>query len=761
MYRVTCDGFPLLDWRDNDLFLVAPKVRLEVNTAGEGSFTIYKQHPYFDKIARMKSVVEVTDETGVIFRGRVTGYSTEFDNGMDVDMEGALAYLNDSIVRPFSFPKDFKDDADYIAAKDSGNVVAFFLGWLIENHNAQVEDFQKLKLGHVTVTAPDNYFYRYAMVYDSTWDALRSRLTDSDLGGYICIRYEADGNYIDYLSEFTENNSQEIVYGQNLLDLTRETDADGIYSAMLPVGADGLTIAGLDDGELSDDIVKSGDTIYSRTAVAQFGWIYAPVMASTWDDVARAATLLEHAKKRLEDSRALTNLVEVTAVDLHLTDEQVESLRIYKNVMVHSAPHGLSATFPLTKLEIDLNDLGQTRITAGKRLALLTEANAQRVDKEIEALAKEISKTYMTNEETEEAIATKIGEELKSYSTSGQIEKLLESYSTHTQTANAITSTVSGKLKNYSTTGEVETMLESYSTYEQTAEAIRTTVSSELKHYSTTGEIETVLKSYSTREQTAEMISDAVEGYVDGSYVSSKITAALDGITLSATSADGTTTFTLTGAGIDIKTAELNITVDAANISGRLTIGQLPSDVATMDDIPDLSDLVSESDIADFIKASDLGKTGTVQIDGGRIAADSIISNSVHLGGLFTVYDAENSETPGGYLGYDKGFNSEYGIGIRSQKSSDCPQVVCTDQAARLSYGSQTQVVCEADALMLESAWVQFVAPEGAINFDSSGFYPASGAVTLGTSNYEWSDVHAAGTSMSELLARVEALEKA
>ena len=133
MYYVTCDGFPLLDWRDDDLILTSPRVKLEVNTVGEGSFTIYKTHPHYDKLKKLKSVFEVSDENGVIFRGRATGDTVDFDQGLAVDLEGAMAFFNDSVVRPFHLPDDFSENADYIAAAESGNVIAFFYKDLQQN----------------------------------------------------------------------------------------------------------------------------------------------------------------------------------------------------------------------------------------------------------------------------------------------------------------------------------------------------------------------------------------------------------------------------------------------------------------------------------------------------------------------------------------------------------------------------------------------------------------------------------------------------
>lgn len=394
MYRLTCDGLPLLDWRDNDLVLVDPKVRLEVNKVGEGSFTIYKNHPHYGSLKKLKSVFEVSDDSGVIFRGRATGDTVDLDHGMSVDLEGAMAYFNDSVVRSFNFPDDFQVEGDR---------VAFFLGWLIDNHNSQVQDFQKIKLGNVTVKDPN--FARSTYKHASTWEILKEKLFDSSLGGYLCIRYEEDGNYIDYLSEFTETNSQEIVFGENLLDLKNETEASETYSAIIPLGALELTIENLEDGDITDDIVKSGDTLYSKKAVEAYGWIYAPISATTWDEVTDESELLTVGVEWLTGSGLPLNGLEATAVDLHFTDEQVESLRIYKNVNVRSGPHEVAESFPLAKLEIELLKPQKTKVTVGKTIKTLTERTALQQE--------EAKKQYSKMSKTDDEIRLEVKDEVE------------------------------------------------------------------------------------------------------------------------------------------------------------------------------------------------------------------------------------------------------------------------------------------------------------------------------------------------------------
>lgn len=401
-YQIKCDGYVLDDPRSEKLSVLNPIVNLEVNTVGGCTFTIHKNHPYYDRLKKLKSVFEVSDDIGVIFRGRMTEDSADVYNSKAVVLEGAMAYFNDSAIRPFSLPQDFLDDAGYTAAAESGNVIEFFLNWLIDQHNSQVQEFQQFKLGNVTVTDPNNYLSRSSIEYASTWETLKSSLFSSALGGYLCIRYEADGNYIDYLSEFTQTNTQEIVFGENLLDLKSMVNASSTYSAVVPLGAKSesstnarLTIESLPDGDITDDIVKSGDTIYSRSAVEAFGWVCAPIKETTWDDVTDAGNLCTKGVAALSgDLSMLANTMEIAAFDLHFTDEQIRSFRIYRKVVVRSEPHDHSGTFELSKLSLYLHSPQSTRITVGKSKRSLTDINSEKeadTIQRVEAAEKDIA----------------------------------------------------------------------------------------------------------------------------------------------------------------------------------------------------------------------------------------------------------------------------------------------------------------------------------------------------------------------------------
>lgn len=372
MYQLNFEGFTLYDPRMEELTIRDVSVHLAVDAAGSMSFVIDHDHPFADQLTRMKGRLELLSDGLPIFRGRILSDTQGFDLERTVEAEGQLACLNDSVVPPFDFPADYEDDPAYEAAD---NVVAFWLGRLLEAHNAQVTAEQQIKLGQVTVSDPNNYITRSNTDYATTWATITDKLSGSALGGHLLVRYEEDGTYLDYLADYPLSNVQGITFAENLLELTDQIDATEVYTAILPVGAEGLTIADLPDGDLTEDLVKEGSIIYSKAGVDKYGRI---VSVQTWDDVTEAANLRTKAMALLAQSGVLPlRTISVTAVDLHCTDSAVAALRVGRYTQVTSAPHGLAVRYALTTLEPDILDPGNTRITLGASVQTMTDRTHQ------------------------------------------------------------------------------------------------------------------------------------------------------------------------------------------------------------------------------------------------------------------------------------------------------------------------------------------------------------------------------------------------
>ena len=393
MYQLKYKDYILHDMRlaDEKLIVRDPSVKLAVSKAGGMSFTVDAEHPYLRNLRRMSGLVELLDGTFPIYRGRITSDKKDFYGAHKIETEGIMAVLNDSIIPPFNFPEDFAEDDSYKAAAASGNVVDFFFRWILAQHNSQVSTEQQIKPGVCTVTDSNNYIARSSEEYATAMSTISDKLIKSALGGYLLIRYEDDGNYLDYYAALPLTNTQSVEFAENLLDLSSETDGTNIYTAILPEGKDGLTIEALPDGDLTDDLVKSGLTIYSKSGVATYGRITRHIK---WDDVTVAANLQAKAKAALADNGlSMPETITCKAVDLGW-QEGIQHFRVGRMTALVSTPHGYSASYPLMELAPDILDPGNTQITLGATQQTYTGAQIEakrETDKRIESTRQEIS----------------------------------------------------------------------------------------------------------------------------------------------------------------------------------------------------------------------------------------------------------------------------------------------------------------------------------------------------------------------------------
>lgn len=339
MYMIKYKDLTLYNPSKKGTFLGNPTLNLELNKAGSLSFVMYPTHKLYDIIEKMASIITVYRDDKILFKGRVFSDTVNFRKEKKVEVEGLLAYFNDSIVRPYNF---------------TGSV-AEYVEFLINQHNAQVSEEQKFKKGRVTVTDPNDYITRANSALPNTWEEIEDKLLNL-LGGYIVIRYEEDGNYIDYLADFENVSDQHIEFAVNLMDLENVVNSDSLSTCIIPYGAQ---IENENEEEETDarvDItsVNGGvDYLQDDEAVALYGKIYEVV---TWDDVTSPSNLLSKARDYLANKIKLSNTLTVTAVDLHLTDEDIDSFDLGMYIPVHSSPHGIDELLLLNAYSLPLAD---------------------------------------------------------------------------------------------------------------------------------------------------------------------------------------------------------------------------------------------------------------------------------------------------------------------------------------------------------------------------------------------------------------------
>lgn len=281
----------------------------------------------------------------------------------------------DSIQRPYSFQGSPND----------------LFKQFINTHNSQVEDTKKFVIRNVNVPDSNNYINRENSNYSNTWEAINDKLIKLN-GGHIKTGALQNGQrYIDYRSEYTHLNTQIIQFGENLLDITQYVKAEDIKTAIIPLGKDKLTIESVNNGK---------DFIYDETAVALFGWIWDTVEFS---DVTAAQNLLTKGQNHLSSVINESITIDLSAVDLHNLNCDIERFKVGDWVRVISIPHKLDRHFLVSKLTLNLDNPKSSKLTLGETFNTLTQKQLDN-NKELKDTVYNIS--YNVNKEIKKDVAS-------------------------------------------------------------------------------------------------------------------------------------------------------------------------------------------------------------------------------------------------------------------------------------------------------------------------------------------------------------------
>jgi len=362
------------------------QLKLAVGSGGQLTFTLPAGHPMIGTIELKSGVVKVVEVlpggSSTVFLGRVISDEMNFDNSHSYQCEGALAFLNDSVVQPGSFPPYAWPSADYQeyqAAVTANTTPAYRLGKLLEAHNAMTGG--SIQLGLVTV--PGGAMDYKATDWLTTWERINAELLDV-FGGFLNIRYSGDTVYLDYLAstaDFTDWNEQVISFGENLAEITRKTGSSETFNAVLPIQSNG-------DPILYPFFVPDGQ--YDDGKYVKSGFVMAPAGAEnnvvTVEEMTLTGSGAQVAQKVCDwlDANAGTvvNSLTVRAYDLSASDPATEPFRAGKLVRIMDPPHGIREAYLVMGVTIDLTGGADVDLDLGARATSLTSSGAQRIIEE-------------------------------------------------------------------------------------------------------------------------------------------------------------------------------------------------------------------------------------------------------------------------------------------------------------------------------------------------------------------------------------------
>ena len=394
MYILKYAGSVLHDPR-TDVQISAGTLKEESGQSPTLSLTIQPTHPLWDSFTRdtvmlpNREVELVEYETGVVlFRGRVRAISMEFDGSKKLMCEGAMAYLNDTTVRPYKTYDTDEIECDINAPAEANKLFE----WFIEQHNAHVMNAcEKFRIG---VNSGANYgkLQRGTGTGPATLKEMRDKL-EKACGGWLRVRYDATGSIIDWLPDTgAAEATQRVELGSNLLDLDTQVDGKDIYTAIVPVGKTGK---GSDEHKVNVSAETAyvpfgfaiqGDAVVDMAAVEKYGLIEKTMSY----DLDKPQALADKAVADLAAGK-LDDSIEVSAFDLHNLNEQTLPIDFLDRVFVKSEPHGIERYMICSGRTINLTNPTATQYKLGAITATLTKGATNSQESAQESIAKRVT----------------------------------------------------------------------------------------------------------------------------------------------------------------------------------------------------------------------------------------------------------------------------------------------------------------------------------------------------------------------------------
>lgn len=369
MYRIYADDVLIhsSDSEEYSRIVLSPSETSEIGKADSLQFSLPSSNVYYFDITPYATKIVVMMDEQEVFRGRVLDITRDFDNIKTVTCESDMAYLLDSVIKNEDYTGTTRD----------------FFRLVIEKHNASVrEEYKQFVVGEITI---DNRELRVLGQSDkekrddgtldmqqitingttnerkTAYDYIESYII-SYVGGYLRVRRVNGKNVIDLLKDnFGHTASQMLEFGNNVIDISQDFKASELFTVLIPLGDDNLTIESVNDG--SEELVD-------EAMVAKYGRI---VKTNVFSNVRDASKLLQNGQAYMQRHCKIPETITIKAVDLHHVDSSVEGFMVGDIVHIKSEPHELDKDILCIRITRDLADPSNDEYQFGDPEQTLTD----------------------------------------------------------------------------------------------------------------------------------------------------------------------------------------------------------------------------------------------------------------------------------------------------------------------------------------------------------------------------------------------------
>ena len=410
--------------------MVSPKLTLTAGAAGSLSFVLPPECAGYSEVKQLTTTIRVTRDGNTIWMGRVLTEQADIWHCRQLFCEGALAWLNDTVVPTATITGTATNLLTAILGAYDGSDAG--------TYNAKVSATRRISVGTCNVTGAD---LTLSPDYGTALETVNKLI--SGYGGILRMRYVNGVPTLDWLADYppVTGYEQPLVFGENLLDFTRNWDLTNY-----------ATVCYVRGGEIPNtDPAQTAFGSYTlQSAVTLYGTIEKFLSLTDLTSNQECAAAAEHFLRYEQfDGMAL----EVTALDLHILNPTVTSYDVMQRVPVRAPLYGLNESFAVTAMDIPLDVPESTKYTLGpvnvayvrrvKTITKVTEQNQQAAQDYTDAAAAVLE---AADDKINARVDSAEGDIATLEITQGQIESRVESaegdISAVTQTASEIKAAV-------------------------------------------------------------------------------------------------------------------------------------------------------------------------------------------------------------------------------------------------------------------------------------------------------------------------------
>ena len=299
--------------------ILAPRSTEELREAGSLEFALVIGHEAYGLLEPKKTYIKADLNGREIFYGRVVNAEPSPMTGQIQYMcAGALSFLQDSEVPPDGKKSDGSSDYKTMTAE------AFFRK-CVDAHNADVGDDtrRRFTVGVISHSRKDESRQFQLNSYQDTKSVLDQNLLGK-FGGFLRVRRDNNGGLLlDWVEQYGDTDEGILGLGRNIISLMNRIQGEDLYTAIRPVGKDGLVLSGSQTMDL-----------FPSAEMAEYGKI---VKSVTFSDATTESELRSQAEELISKiQQTVVISSEIRLLDMVFTDEDDHGVNLgdtYTNIL--------------------------------------------------------------------------------------------------------------------------------------------------------------------------------------------------------------------------------------------------------------------------------------------------------------------------------------------------------------------------------------------------------------------------------------------